>query len=150
MCVCMNPINGGRVDIPTNIDVTTSWSNERTLQHLNQEAKVVFIRNAGHLMQVSTPLVYHLFCLYFGSQGLNDQRFVLSRISLKEEFANFSIGLSDALKYGIIWTENSDVIDSLISEILKYEWSVIQALTEKPWAVLFTPRISRMGNQKTN
>ena len=33
----------------------------------------------------------------------------------------------------------SDVIDSFISEILKYESSVIVSLTEKPWAVLFTP-----------
>ena len=28
---------------------------------------------------------------------------------------------SDASKYDIIWTENRDVIDSFISEILKYE-----------------------------
>ena len=33
----------------------------------------------------------------------------------------------------------SDVIDSLISEILKYEMSVIVSSTEKPWAVQFTP-----------
>ena len=38
--------------------------------------------------------------------------------------------ISDALKYDIIWTENSDVIDSSISEILKFEWLVIQSLTE--------------------
>ena len=31
------------------------------------------------------------------------------------------IGLSDAPKYDIIWTENSNVIDSFISEILKYK-----------------------------
>ena len=41
--------------------------------------------------------------------------------------------ISDAPKYDIIWSENSDVIDSFILEILKYESS-----TEKPWAVLFT------------
>ena len=29
--------------------------------------------------------------------------------------------ISDPPKYEIIWTENSDVIDSFISEILKYE-----------------------------
>ena len=39
--------------------------------------------------------------------------------------------ISDAPKYGIIWTENSDVIDSSISEILKYKSSVIQSLTKK-------------------
>ena len=33
----------------------------------------------------------------------------------------------------------SDVIDSFISEILKYESSVIVSSTEKSWAVLFTP-----------
>ena len=38
----------------------------------------------------------------------------------------------DAPKYDIIWTENSDVIDSFISEILKYESSVIVYSTEKP------------------
>ena len=32
--------------------------------------------------------------------------------------------ISDALKYNIIWTENSDVNDSSISEILKYESSI--------------------------
>ena len=37
--------------------------------------------------------------------------------------------VSDAPKYDIIWTENSD---SFISEILKYESSVNQTLTEKP------------------
>ena len=47
--------------------------------------------------------------------------------------------ISDVLKYDIIRTENSDVIDSFISEILKYETSVIQSLTVNPWAVLFTP-----------
>ena len=33
----------------------------------------------------------------------------------------------------------SDVIDGLISVILKYESSVIESLTEKPYAALFTP-----------
>ena len=47
--------------------------------------------------------------------------------------------ISDAPKYDIISTENSDVINSFISEILKYESSVIQSLTDKPLAVLFTP-----------
>ena len=40
--------------------------------------------------------------------------------------------VSDVPKYGIIWTENSDVIDTFNSEILKYEWSVIQSLAEIP------------------
>ena len=40
--------------------------------------------------------------------------------------------ISDTHKYDIILTENSDVIDSFISKILKYKSSVIQSLTEKP------------------
>ena len=47
--------------------------------------------------------------------------------------------ISDAPKYDIIWSENSDVIDGFISEILKYESSVIVSSAEKPWAVLSTP-----------
>ena len=47
--------------------------------------------------------------------------------------------ISYASKYDIIWTENSDVSDSFISEILMYESSVIVSSTENPWAVLFTP-----------
>ena len=40
---------------------------------------------------------------------------------------------------GVSDTIYSDVINSFISEILKYESSVIVSSTEKPWAVLFTP-----------
>ena len=40
--------------------------------------------------------------------------------------------ISDAPEYDIVRTENSDVIDGFISDILKYESSVIQSLTEKP------------------
>ena len=39
---------------------------------------------------------------------------------------------SDAPKYDIIRIENSDVVDSFISEILKYESSAIETLTENP------------------
>ena len=38
--------------------------------------------------------------------------------------------ISDAPKYDIIWTENSDMIDSFISEIFKNE--KCRSLTEKP------------------
>ena len=38
----------------------------------------------------------------------------------------------DAPKYDVIWIENRDVIDIFISEILKYQSSVIESLTEKP------------------
>ena len=46
--------------------------------------------------------------------------------------------ISDTPKVDIIWTENSDAIDSFISEILKYESSAIVSSTEKPWAVLYS------------
>ena len=47
--------------------------------------------------------------------------------------------ISDTPKCNIVWTENSGVIDSFISEILKYKSSVIQSLAEKSLAGLFTP-----------
>ena len=39
--------------------------------------------------------------------------------------------ISDVPKYDINWTENSDVIDSFISEKLRYKSLVIESLTEK-------------------
>ena len=45
--------------------------------------------------------------------------------------------ISNTPKSDIIWTENSDVMDSFTSAILKYESSVIVSSNEKPWAVLF-------------
>ena len=59
----------------------------------------------------------------------NDSYFNISEMKLS--ITSLYI-ISDASKYDIIWTENSDVIDSFISEILKYESSVIQSLTEEP------------------
>ena len=47
--------------------------------------------------------------------------------------------ISDTPKCDIIWTENSDVIDRFISEILKYETSGIVSLTGYQGAILFTP-----------
>ena len=43
-----------------------------------------------------------------------------------------NLTVSDAPKYGIIWTENSDVIDNFILEILKHESSVIKSLAAEP------------------
>ena len=40
--------------------------------------------------------------------------------------------ISDAPKYDIIWTENNDVIDSFISEILKHESWVIESWLKNP------------------
>ena len=66
----------------------------------------------------------------------DDSDFNFSEIKLTITSLNI---ISDAPQYYIIWTENSDVINSFISEMLKYESSVIQSLAEKPYAALFTP-----------
>ena len=39
--------------------------------------------------------------------------------------------ISDAPKYDIIWTENNLVIDSFISEILKYKSWILVVLVQK-------------------
>ena len=59
----------------------------------------------------------------------DDSYFNISEIKLS--IAELYI-ISDAPKYDIIWTKNSVVINILILDILKYESSVIQSLTEKP------------------
>ena len=45
----------------------------------------------------------------------------------------------DAPKYDIIWTENSDVINSFISEILKYKSWILTSSHKRFWTVRFTP-----------
>ena len=40
---------------------------------------------------------------------------------LKEEFANSLIDIFEVYKYDIIWTENGDVIDIFIPEIITFE-----------------------------
>ena len=39
----------------------------------------------------------------------------------------------------IIWTENSEVIDSFISEILKYKSWILASWRRRSWTVRFTP-----------
>ena len=56
--------------------------------------------------------------LYFNISGM--------KLSIKSLYI-----ISEAPNYDIIWTENSEVIASFISEILKYESSAIESLTEK-------------------
>ena len=73
---------------------------------------------------------FKLTVLYLLRQDarIQDLHFNISEMKL----SNTSLYIiSDSFKYDIIWTENSNVIDSLISEILKYELSVIETLTEK-------------------
>ena len=67
----------------------------------------------------------------------NDLYFTISEIKLS--IISLYI-ISDIPKCDIIWTENSDVIESFISEIFVYELSVIVTSTGKPWATLFTPK----------
>ena len=47
--------------------------------------------------------------------------------------------ISDAPKYDIIWIENSDVIDSFVSEILKYKYWILASWRKRSWTVRFTP-----------
>ena len=55
--------------------------------------------------------------------------------------------ISDTPKCDIIWTENSDVIDNFISEIFKYESSVIMSSTEKPWAYYSHPKTQKKRDE---
>ena len=66
----------------------------------------------------------------------NDLYFDISEMKLSITSLHI---ITDATQYNIIRTENSNVIDSFISEISKNEMSVIVFSTEKPWAELFTP-----------
>ena len=66
----------------------------------------------------------------------DDSYFNISEINLSIT-SLFSVQIMSHL--GVSYKINSDVIDSFISEISKYESSVIVSSTEKPWAVLFTP-----------
>ena len=47
--------------------------------------------------------------------------------------------INDAPKYDIILTENSDVIDSFISEILKYKSWILASWHKRFWTIGFTP-----------
>ena len=52
--------------------------------------------------------------------------------------------ISDVPKYDIIWSENSDVIDSFISEILKYKSWILASWCKRSWTVGFTPSHTHM------
>ena len=60
---------------------------------------------------------------------IDDSYFIISEVKLLIILLYI---ISDTHKSDIIWTENSDAIDRFISEILKYESSVIVSSTEKP------------------
>ena len=49
--------------------------------------------------------------------------------------------ISDVPKNDNIWAENSDVIDSFISEILKYKSWILASWRKRSWTVRFTPFI---------
>ena len=49
--------------------------------------------------------------------------------------------ISDTPNYDIIWTDNSDVTDSFISEILKYKSWILASWRKRSWTVRFTPFI---------
>ena len=48
--------------------------------------------------------------------------------------------ISDVPKYDIIWTGISDVIDSFISEILKYKFWIPESWRQRSWTMRFTPK----------
>ena len=64
---------------------------------------------------------------------------ICTSISLKWSYQSHR-----CILYLIPRSRNSDVIDSFISEILKYELSVIVSSTKKPWVVLFKLNFSRV------
>ena len=68
----------------------------------------------------------------------DDSHFNISE--LKQSITSL-YSISDVPRFDIIWTENNDVIDSFISEMLKYESSVIQSLTEKPYRPYYSHHI---------
>ena len=66
--------------------------------------------------------------------------FNILALSLKGEFAIFFIGQSDVSKYDDIWSENGDVIDRFIHEILMFK-CVRHALNQKrPFLVLLSTK----------
>ena len=46
--------------------------------------------------------------------------------------------ISDAPKYDIIWTKNSDVFDGFISEVLKYKYWILEAWHKRSGTLRFT------------
>ena len=86
---------------------------------------------------------YDFFSVNSTAQGFSvedtmtdDSYFNISEIKLSIT-SLFSVQIMSHL--GVSDIIYSDVIDSFISEIFKYESSVIVSSTEKSWAVLFTP-----------
>ena len=63
-------------------------------------------------------------------ERIQDLYFNISEMKLSSITSLYIV--SGAPKYDIIWIENSDVLDTFISEIFKYESSVCQSLAEKP------------------
>ena len=64
--------------------------------------------------------------------------FNILALSLKGEFAIVFIGQSDASKYDDIWSENGDVIDRFIHEILMFKCVQVCPTRFKPKKALFS------------
>ena len=58
--------------------------------------------------------------------------------------------ISDTPKYDIIWTENGDVIDSSISEILEYKSWLLASWCKRSLTVRFTPFFHSAKLELTN
>ena len=70
--------------------------------------------------------------------GRKDPGFVLQRL-WNEAIIPIAVYISNASEYKIIWTENSELIDSLILEILKYKFWIFASWRERCCTVRLTP-----------
>ena len=87
----------------------------------NSKLKITLTLSAGsHSYTRNTNIYFLTYNENFSVKDLktDDSYFNISEMKLSITLLYI---IFDALKYDIIWTENSDVIDSFISEILKYE-----------------------------
>ena len=75
--------------------------------------------------------------------GIQDLYFNISEIKLS--ITSLYI-IFDAPKYDIIWTENSDVIDSFIKEMLKYKYWILASWRKRSSTVRFTPYLTFLLN----
>ena len=85
-------------------------------------------------MNISWPLflyyiVYRSFYVVFNGVNITEMKLSITLLYI----------ISDAPKYEFIWTENSDVIDSFISKILKYKSWILASWHKRSWTERFTP-----------
>ena len=84
--------------------------------------------------------VYNIFSIWkqYANEVCQKRYLHLNISDMKLSITSLYI-ISDAPKYHIIWTENSDVMDSFVSEILKYKSWILASWRKRSWTVRFTP-----------